>query len=1007
MERELYKRAKELFLRICDLPDEDRRAALDENCAGDPELRAEVEALLRHHDPSSAETAPLSPEATTAKREEPRIRSVGPYRIIREIGRGGMGVVYVGVREGDQFKRRLAIKVLKRGTDTERVLQRFDLERQVLSALNHAGIGRLFDAGETEDGVPYFAMEYVEGIPIDEYCDVHRLHIDERLELFSKVCAAVHYAHQNLVVHRDLKPGNIIVTKDGEPKLLDFGIAKLINPEMSLVTADPTAPEFRVMTPEYASPEQVRGDPITTASDVYSLGVLLYELLSGHRPYRIKSRVRAELERIICEEDPERPSTALSRIEALDTGDPTTTKTVTPESVSRSREERIERLRRRLAGDIDNIVLMAMRKEPQRRYVSAQQLAEDIHRHLKGHPVHARRDTFGYRMAKFIRRNRGGVAAALIIVILIVAGGVTSASGWWTAVEAKRQAVAAKQEALTQRDRALQQERIAEEATALADSRLVWIKAMSRTFAPDRDEAARDPTERQSSSDWPISVTLAQLELLSGAAQDDSVLKRELALGYNRIGDIQGSIRGRSHGDLKDALASYRKALAIQQEVASRTRRDPGLLRELSLTHLRIGDMLKRIGQTQEALEAYQTALDIRQGLLQASPTDHIAQRDLAIALSNVGEMYARLGDDALAIRHYNRSLTLREQLAAQKPEDLQSKRDLSSIYLRVGGRLDASGDHEAALQRYTAALTVRQELVEAEPENIAWRRDLAVAHYFVGRAHLRLDDPEAALPHLVQYFTVMQQRVWLDPESSRARGELAGAYEIIAGTKGMMGDWEAALEDYRKLQSMMHPLVDEHPEDTLHQLLLAASYEGIANARAELGDLTGAIEPARDAVTIYEELADADPDNARWRERLPAAMLNLGIRLVKADRRGEAMQHLQAALDRYEALADRDELDATGRSGMIETMHELSKLMAKLEDGDKALEYAERAVQLVEQPTPALLRDLALAYHLTGDDERAIENATLALTLLEGEEDTEAAELREVLEADLESYRR
>lgn len=1003
-ERDLYKRAKELFLRICDLTDEDRRPILDAECADEPELRADVEALLKHHDTSSADTAELPAEGAPAPAEEPRVRSVGPYRVIREIGRGGMGVVYLGVREGDQFKRRVAIKVLKRGTDTERVLHRFDLERQVLSALNHAGIARLFDAGETEDGVPYFAMEYVEGIPIDQYCDVHRLHIDERLELFRRVCSAVHYAHQNLIVHRDLKPGNIVVTKEGQPKLLDFGIAKLINPELSMITGDPTAPEFRVMTPEYASPEQVRGDPITTASDVYSLGVLLYEVLSGHRPYRIRSRVRAELERVICDEDPEKPSTAISRVEAMDTGDPATTKTVTPESVSKAREGKIDRLRRRLAGDIDNIVLMAMRKEPQRRYNSAEALADDLHRHLSGLPVNARRDTMGYRMAKFIRRNRGGVAAAAIIVIILVAVIVATAWGWLAAAKARQEALTAQQEAMVQRDEAERQKGIAQKATATAERRKDVIEAISRTLTFDRDEAARDPGERETSR--PISVALAQLEVLSEAVEDDPELKRNLALGYIGIGDIQGGIRGPSQGDLENALASYRKTLAIQQELAASAQRDAQLLRELSSTHLRIGDMLKRTGDTREALEAYQTALDIREELLQAAPGDLTTERDVAIALSNLGEMYARLGDDRAAIQHYNRSLAMREQLAAQRPDDLQFKRDLSSIYLRVGGRLDASGDHEAALQQYKAAVDVREQLVEAEPENDDWRRDLAVAHYFVGRAHLRLDDPEAALPHLEQYFTVMQQRMWENPESARARRDLAGAYEIIAGTQGMMGDWEAALEDYRTLRSMMQPLVDEHPEDTLYQLLHAVSFEGIAEALAELDDVPGAIEQARKAVAVYEQLIDEDPDTIRWRERLPAALANLGIWLAEAGHPGEAIQQLQAARQHYDALSTDEALDASGRSGLVTTLHELSELMAKLGDGEAALRYAERALAMTEEPTAGLLRDLALALHLTGEDERAIEAATEALNLLEGEETEDAAELRTTLQEDLKTYR-
>ena len=271
---EQYKKAKDIFLAVCSLDTAEREEVLNRECGIDAELRAEVESLLEHHDIPPTATIP---NAAAGGAEQPvgGPKRIGPYRIIREIGRGGMGVVYLGVREGDRFRKHVAVKVLKRGMDTGEILKRFEQERQVLAALNHPGVARLYDAGETEDGLPYFAMEYIEGQPIDDYCDTHRLRIAERLTLFRKVCGAVHYVHQNLMVHRDLKPSNILVTADGTPKLLDFGIAKLINPEISILGADPTAVDRRIMTPEYASPEQVRGNPVGVASDIYSLGVIL------------------------------------------------------------------------------------------------------------------------------------------------------------------------------------------------------------------------------------------------------------------------------------------------------------------------------------------------------------------------------------------------------------------------------------------------------------------------------------------------------------------------------------------------------------------------------------------------------------------------------------------------------------------------------------------------------------------------------------------------------------
>jgi len=295
--------------------------------------------------------------------------------------------------------------------DTDYILRRFRHERQILASLDHPNIGRLLDGGATDDGLPYLVMEYIEGTRIDEYCDSHKLSILERLKLFRTACAAVHYAHQNLVVHRDIKPSNILVTESGIPKLLDFGIAKLLNPELSAETVEQTASVLRLMTPEYASPEQVKGDPISTASDTYSLGVLLYELLSGRHPYQIKSRLPREIERVICEQEPEKPSAAVSRAAELLASGLTGPITLTPEKVSRARATQPDKLRRLLSGDLDNIVAKALRKEPTRRYPSVEQFSEDVRRYMENLPVTARKDTFTYRAEKFVQRHKTGAVA--------------------------------------------------------------------------------------------------------------------------------------------------------------------------------------------------------------------------------------------------------------------------------------------------------------------------------------------------------------------------------------------------------------------------------------------------------------------------------------------------------------------------------------------------------------------------------------------------------------------
>ena len=351
-----------------------------------------------------------------------------------------MGTVYLAERADGQFRKQVALKLIRRGLDTDDILSRFRYERQILAALDHPNIATLYDGGMTEDGRPYFAMEYVEGQPLTAYCDQHRLSTKQRLALFRTVCRAVQYAHQNLVIHRDLKPSNILVTDDGTVKLLDFGIAKLLTDEGLEETAPVTRTGLRLMTPEYAAPEQVKGEAVTTATDVYQLGVLLYELLTGHRPYRLERRVQREIERVILEEEPTRPSTMVGQTAE------------TAEVISRARQTSVEKLRRQLSGDLDTIVLMALKKEPSRRYGTVQQLAEDLRRHGMGLPVVAHDDAMLYRMKKFVQRHKGGVLASALVVLALMAG---LASTMWQASVAQ-----------AERDRAQAE---AEKATQVAD----------------------------------------------------------------------------------------------------------------------------------------------------------------------------------------------------------------------------------------------------------------------------------------------------------------------------------------------------------------------------------------------------------------------------------------------------------------------------------------------------------------------------------------------------------
>ena len=439
---ERWQRVRELFNGAAALDPAARTVWLDEQCAGDAALREEVEQLLARDAGPALDIAGIvgdaAAEAGDASADVPRYERIGPYRIVRALGTGGMGSVWLAERADERFEQVVAIKVVS--LRSPGLIERFDAERRILARLDHPYIARLFDGGETEDGLPYLVMEYVEGLPIGAYCDRERLNMTERLELFLKVCEAVQHAHRHLVIHRDIKPSNIVVDGQGRPKLLDFGIAKLLRADELAPGAPLTVQDLRAMTPEHASPEQVRGEPVTTATDVYSLGVLLYQLLSGHAPYRFTSRRPAEIERVICDSEPGRPSTVVTRAPEDEGEAGSGTPVETAEAISRNRRTTPAQLQKGLRGDLDNIVLMAMRKEPAARYSTVNALAEDIRRYLAREPVTANRGSWLYRGRKFIDRHRAPLAAAALM--LAVVGGVI---GWSTQRILRERDIAAEQ----------------------------------------------------------------------------------------------------------------------------------------------------------------------------------------------------------------------------------------------------------------------------------------------------------------------------------------------------------------------------------------------------------------------------------------------------------------------------------------------------------------------------------------------------------------------------------
>ncbi|MCZ6836453.1 MAG: protein kinase [Planctomycetota bacterium] len=766
--------------------------------------------------------------------------SIGPYVIKHRIGRGGMGIVYLGIKQEGNFTRRAAVKVMRRGIDTEDVLKRFQLERQVLASLNHPHIARLYDGGETEDGRPYFAMEFIEGLPIDQYCDRQTLNVEVRLRLFLKICSAIQYAHRNLIVHRDLKPENIVVTPQGEPKLLDFGIAKLVNPDLSSAIGAATAPDQRLMTPEYASPEQVRGEPITTSTDVYSLGVVLFELLTGHRPYRIKERVRAEIERVILEEEPERPSTAINRVEErpMDvesrkrTGKSTTT--ITPETVSKTREGKPERLRRRLAGDIDTIVLKAMRKEPSHRYDSVEQFASDIERHLSGQPVLARPHSPIYRLRKFIRRNRAGVSIAVLMVTAVALGTVAIMNS--LAREADRvRANAAELQTSLEFERAEKLKQSLDRFQNRFANLLTEQGSLIRDIAPLRGATdIRERLAKASLNTW--------LGLSEDFPEDDPEQRQKylfnLANAYRELGEIQGGVRNPSTGQLDAAISNYNDGLKCLDQVLVINAGNIDAQKGRVSFFTNLGDLQFNQKDYNNARDNYQNAAQ-NWLLIDADLLDE-DRRMSGVVEMNVGKGCRGIGDLESALEHYLIAKRIREPLSSEFPDNDFYQRDLSVTYSWLAGAYSDNNNLAESIRYDMLSLDIREAQFNKYPENNRQARDVATANYLLGNKYLKkVGDTLQGRKYLIAASNLFLELATDSPNDARARRDLELGFWSIVDLYDADQDHEAALAQFNRYGKLYQAFLETSPDnhDLQSQLATTHQYQGRMHATLDSAD--------------------------------------------------------------------------------------------------------------------------------------------------------------------------
>jgi eukaryotic-like serine/threonine-protein kinase len=816
---------------------------------------------------------------------------IGPCRLRHEIGRGGMGAVYLGVRDDDAFQKRVAIKVLKRGMDTDSIVRRFRNERQILAGLEHPNIAGLFDGGTTPDGRPYFAMEYVEGRPLADYCEAHGLDTAARVRLFRSVCSAVQYAHQNLIIHRDLKPANVLVTADGTPKLLDFGIAKLLSPHLASHTLAPTVAGLQLMTPEYASPEQVRGDTVTTATDIYSLGVVLYELLTGRRPYRLTSRMPADIARVICESVPVRPSTAVTRIGAgTDIGDELTADP--PSAPARTtRDERprtvdVQRLRRELAGDLDTIVLKALSKEPDRRYASVDQLSEDLRRHLEGLPVIARKDTLGYRAAKFVRRNRVAVAAGALTLAVLIAGIIGTT---WQA-------------------------RVARVERASAEQRFDDVRALANAFLFDIHDAIRDLPGSTAARQLLVTKALEYLDKLARDAGDRADLRRDLAAAYVKVGDVQGRPLTPNLGDTNGALDSYKKATALYESLGADASADATLRRELSTAYLRLSDVLSSAGETAAALGFARKGLSLQQSSSTDASASPDARRELAASYSRVGDLLSATGDTKGALEYRRTSLALMEKLAEAEPDDVNNLRQLGVAYSKLGNSLGNPNypnvsDYRGALQQLERSGEVFKRATAAHPQNATFRRNLAVVQSNIADVLIALDRHDEALARQQAALATFQAQADADPTNAVAKNDLAISVYKIAGMLDARGQYLAAIRQYERALAIHQALAASDPENDTAHLEVATDHSALGTTQAKVEQRTSALASHFLAVTMSRELSAANAGNVELRVALALALISRADSQAALARRpsasGTRADDLAAAERDYAAAID------------------------------------------------------------------------------------------------------
>jgi len=799
-----WDRIRDLFHDALELDPPAREPFLTQLAGSDPDLAAEVRSLLAAHDEATGvlDTPPITRATTPPDR-------IGPYRIIEQIGRGGMGVVYRAARDDESFAQQVAIKRIDPFLRSDDIIRRFLAERQILAMLEHPNIARLIDGGTAPDGSPYLVMEYVEGKPLLAWCDERQLGVEDRLALFLDVCNAVQFAHQRLIVHRDLKSDNILVTEGGLPRLLDFGIAKLLSPEGG-PAATVTAPMNRMLTPDYASPEQIRGEPATVAGDVYSLGVVLYELLSGARPLHFTTRSPEEILRMITQVDPVPPSQMVTR----SPGD----------EAARRRGDTTSRLKRRLSGDLDYVVLKALEKDPARRYGSVDQLVQDLRRHLDGFPVLARGRSTTYRVSRFVRRHRAAVVATALVMATVIAG--LAATIW--------------------------QARVAGRERDLANRRFQDVRELANAVVFDIHDAIATLPGSTRAREKLVHHALRYLDDLSREARGDLALQRELALAYTRIGDVQGRPMFPNLGQTSAALASYDHALSLLGEAAQAHPESASVAHDLIVVSQRRADLLGiTLNQTREAIKQTERNRQRILSELSRHPDDFVFEGDLCVAYGRLIIFRNAAADTSGAISDCRAYLTLAEKMVRDHPDDAAARRGALVAGTRMAEFLAMTGAPDSAAVFYRRAERLAHDAVVALPNNTDAARDLAVVLGTYGNFLGNCGQTDSAVAISDRGIAIFEDLAARDPGNVLFESDVAEGHHDIGEILMNGRRYEAAERRFSESIDRFERIAAADTANAESRIFMARSSRGAGEACRELS-----------------RQAQSEADRARWRSR-------------------------------------------------------------------------------------------------------------------------------------------